>query len=91
LSNGWSRFFAACSIAADASTANHARDKRRERLAGAAGAASEIADRPGALGERGQRGEVKTIAEELVAQPIPLAGRRGEELLRFAAPRGKVV
>ena len=38
--------FAACSIAADASTRDHARDERRERRADLAGAAAEIADRP---------------------------------------------
>src|SRR6185436_17075646 len=65
---------------------NHVRDKRRDRLARAAGAAAEIADGPGVLSERGQRGEVKAIAEELVAQPNPLTGRRSEEFLRLAAP-----
>ena len=65
------------------------RHERRERGAHLAGAAAEVADGPAALGERGERGEMKALAEQLVAQPIPLAGRRREELLRFRAALGE--
>ena len=37
----------------------------------------------------GERGEMEPVAEQLVAQPIPLAGRRREELLRLGAPLGQ--
>ena len=36
-----------------------------------------------------KRGEMEALAEQLVAQAIPLAGRRGEELLRLGAPLGE--
>ena len=69
---------------------DHARDERRERGADLAGAAAEIADGPRrASASAGERGEVKTIAEQLVAHAIPLAGRRREELLRLRAPLGQ--
>ena len=42
-----------------------------------------------ALGERGERGQVEAIAEQLVAQAIPLAGGRREKLLRLGAPLAK--
>ncbi len=63
-----------------------ARHERRERGADLAGSAAEIADGPvSAAPERRERGEMKSIAEQFVADAIPLAGRRGEELLRPGA------
>ena len=64
---------------------NDARDERRERRADLTGAAAEIADDRVAVGQRGERRQVHAIAEQLVAQAIPLAGRGREELLRFGA------
>jgi hypothetical protein len=55
---------------------DHARDERREGRAHLTRAAAEIADGPVALREGRQRRQVKTIAEQVVADAIPLAGRR---------------
>ena len=80
-----SRFFAACSIAADASTA------MTRATNGASAALTCPVPQPRSptvqslLGERRQRREMKAIAEQLVAHAIPLAGRRREELLRLAS------
>ena len=68
---------------------HHACDERRERGAHGARPAAEIAHDPVALGERGERREVKAIAKQLVADAIPLARRRGKELLRLRAPLGQ--
>ena len=68
---------------------DHVLDERRQRGADLSGAAAEIADGPVLLREGRQRREVKAIAEQIVADAIPLAGRRGEELLRLGAPLGE--
>ena len=84
-----SRFCAACSIAADASTA------MTRATNGASAALTWPVPQPrsptvqSASAKRRERRQVKAIAEQLVAQPIPLAGRRGEELLRLRPPLGE--
>ena len=64
-------------------------DEGREHGAQLAGAAAKIADDPVRVGQRRERRQVKAIAEQLVAQSIPLAGRRGEEFLRRRASLGE--
>ena len=75
-------------MAADAVDGDDAAHERRERGSHLPGAAAEIADGPLGVGERGQRGEVEALAEQIVAQPIPLPGRRREKLLGFRATLG---
>ena len=75
---------AACSIAAEASTAITRATNGASAALTWPGAAAEVADDPRRRrASAGERREVEAIAEQLVAQPIPLAGRRGEELLRL--------
>jgi len=61
----------------------------RECFGDAAGAAAEIADGPPGPSQAGQRRQMETVAEQLVAQPIPPAGRRRKERLRPAAAPGE--
>ena len=51
-------------------------DEGRERRAHLPGPAPEVADGPFRVRERRKRGELEPIAEQFVAQPIPLSGRR---------------
>ncbi|MGC4085460.1 MAG: hypothetical protein QM736_25895 [Vicinamibacterales bacterium] len=67
--------------------ADDARHERRECGADLAGAASQIADDRVRIRECRQRCELKAIAEQLVAHPIPLSGGGCEELGRFRSPR----
>ena len=53
-----------------------ARNERRELRAHLAGATAEIADRPTRIRERCERRERESVAEELVAEPVPLSCRR---------------
>ena len=66
-----------------------AADERRERRRQLARAAAEIADGPLGVCERGKGREVKALAEQVVANAIPLAGRRREKLLGLGAALGK--
>jgi hypothetical protein len=68
---------------------HHARDERRQGGAHRAGPATEIADDPRAVCQGGERREVEAIAEQLVADAIPLPDRRREKLLRLRAPLGE--
>ena len=68
---------------------DHPRDKRRERGADTAGTAAEIPDDPLGIGQGRERGEMKAIAEQLVAYPVPVPRRRGEKLLRLRPALGK--
>ena len=60
-----------------------ARDEGRQRGAHLSGAAAEIADDPVGLRQAGQRRQMEPIAEQFVADAIPLTGRRREEFLRL--------
>ena len=68
---------------------DHPRDKRRQRRTDVTGSTAKVADDPARIGERRQRREMKTVAEQIVAEAIPLAGRRGEKLLRPGPPLGQ--
>ena len=52
-------------------------------------AAAEVADRPVGVGECRQRCQVRALAEQIVAHPVPLSGRRREKFLRLGAALGK--
>ena len=67
----------------------HALDERRKRGRHLPGSAAEIADRPFRIGKRRQGRKMKPLAEQLVAQTIPLPRGRREEFLRLRAPLGQ--
>ena len=68
---------------------DHPRDKRRQRGTDVTGSTAKVADDPARIGERRQRREMKTVAEQIVAEAIPLAGGRGEKLLGPRPPPGQ--
>ena len=76
---------AAASIAAEASTPMTRRTNGATSAETCAGAAAEIGDDPVGIEQAEQRLGRHGRAEQLVAQPAPLAGRAGEEGLRGGA------
>lgn len=61
-------------------------DERRHGFADLAGSTAEIAEHPAVLEQAGEGFEVEALAEGIVTQTIPVAGRGVEERLRAALP-----
>ena len=76
-------------MAADASTAMTRPHERRKRGRHLASAAAQVADRPFGVRECRKRRQVNALAEEIIAHPVPLSGRRREKFLRLRAALGK--
>ena len=64
---------------------DHPRHEGRQRGAHLPRAAAEIADDPVGLRQAGQRRQMEPVAEQFVADAIPLTGRRREEFLGSGA------
>jgi hypothetical protein len=67
---------------------DHFLDERGEGLCDATGAAAEVGNFP-PLVEQSKQGDIGATTEQLEPHPIPIARRRGEELLRFGVTSGE--